>query len=338
MASLQTLFAQDGPPNLLDMFTSEAMQRLQKGAAEDMYGALWKGTGTNMMMFYMMSEIPDYRDAIGITPEQFQQIRDLNMAGMSSPEFTAAIAETQKFETPDDPFLLKADEATIAAYVDAQLKVGKIMNGQISASMEVVTTPEQKQRMREIQIACMDMYPIPNPPMFEALDLTDEQKSQMKVIQSEMETEFKQAMADLNDAQCKAMNGLYMQMKEDGVVFTNMDERHERVVEAAEKLNKKLGKDFRFVEQEKFDRAQDFVKQFKFRMFDVLTDAQMEKMSQLINSPPEYMSKIVEKMKKGRERQEKDGGFQPGPQSWKPGDPIPEDYVEHRKAKFPKKK
>jgi LTXXQ motif. len=337
IASLRATFAQE-PPNLLDMFTSDAMQRYQQAVAEDMYQSLWEGTGTNTMMYYMMSEIPDYRDAIGITPEQFQQIRDLNAASAASPEFAAAVAETQKYVTPSDPFLLKADEATKTAFVAAQRKAGQIMNTQIALAMEAVTTPEQKQRMREIQIASMDMFPIPNPSMFEALNLTDEQKSQMKEIQAEMEAEFKQTMSELNDVQWNAMNGLYKQMKADGIKVSSMEELHEKTEKAAEKLNKTLGKDFRFVEKEKINKAQEFVKSFKFRMYDVLTDAQMSKMWELINRPPEYMSKILERMKKNRAKREASGGFQPGPNSWKPGDPIPADYIEHRKAKFPKKK
>ena len=338
LASLRPALAQNDPPNLLDMFTSDVRQRLQQAMAEDTYQSLWDGTGTNTMMYFLMTEAPEYREAIGITPEQLQQLRDLNAADAAGPEFTAALAEVEKFDTPGDPFSLNADEATKTAIVAAQRNVGKIMSTQIALAMEAVTTPEQQQRMKEIQIASMDMFPIPNPSMFEALNLTDEQKSQMKEIQAEMEAEFKQTTKDLNDAQWKAMDGLYKQMKADGVKVSNMEELFEKTEEAAKKLNKKLGRDFRFVEKEKYDKAQEFVKQFKFRMYDVLTDDQMSKMWDLINKPPKYMEKVIERLKKSYAKRSQSTGWQPGPDSWKPGDAIPADYIEHRKAKFPKKK
>ena len=82
----------------------------------------------------------------------------------------------------------------------------------------------------------------------------------------------------------------------------------------------------------------DFSRRLKFRMFDVLTDEQMERMQRIVANPPEFLRKILEEARKEREESEKKDQWQPGPNSWKPGDPIPEEYLQQRQERrFPRK-
>jgi len=77
----------------------------------------------------------------------------------------------------------------------------------------------------------------------------------------------------------------------------------------------------------------------KFKMFDVLTDEQLERMIDLIDNPPDYVKKVIAQMRNWQGRDEP-GEWQPGVNSWKPGDGIPAEYLKHRqemKKRFPKK-
>jgi Ni/Co efflux regulator RcnB len=79
----------------------------------------------------------------------------------------------------------------------------------------------------------------------------------------------------------------------------------------------------------------------KVEMFDVLTDEQWNRMLNLIDNPPEHAKKIIAQM---REKSEQESAYasteawQPGPNSWKPGDPIPEGYRQQRqeRGRFPR--
>jgi Ni/Co efflux regulator RcnB len=67
------------------------------------------------------------------------------------------------------------------------------------------------------------------------------------------------------------------------------------------------------------------------KMFDVLTDEQWARLQKLIDNPPEHAKAYAKKLKEQMGESEKTGGaWQPGPNSWRPGDPIPEQYRQQR--------
>jgi Ni/Co efflux regulator RcnB len=75
--------------------------------------------------------------------------------------------------------------------------------------------------------------------------------------------------------------------------------------------------------------------QLKFKMFDVLTDEQWKRMIDLIDNPPDYVKKLLAERRKAREAAanqtaNKPGEWMPGPNSWRPGDPVPEQYRQQR--------
>jgi hypothetical protein len=66
-------------------------------------------------------------------------------------------------------------------------------------------------------------------------------------------------------------------------------------------------------------------------MFDVLTDEQMEKLQNLIDHPPDYIKTKIAEMKKMQGKNI--DPIQALLNSWKPGDPIPEEYKKHRNSR-----
>ena len=335
-SSLSSLPAQTG--NLMEMFTSPVMQEADKIRGRIMYRSLWEGTGTSSMIFALVTHSPDFQEALGVSAEQVEQLKAATFTIAANPDFAAATAEIEKLTSPNDPYFMKASPETTKAYLAATEKMTKAMTLLMPQEMDKLITPEQKQRMLEIQIAAMGVFPIPTPEMFEALDLTDEQREQLEVIKKEMEVDFDRICDELTESQHAAMGAVYAQMQQDGVKVANFGELDAKINEAIKKLETKSGKDYRMTAEEKVKSAQDFTKTLKFKMFDVMTDAQMKKMWDLINKPPKYMDKILPKLKKSYEERSKTPGWQPGSNAWQPGDPIPADYIEHRKAKFPKKK
>jgi hypothetical protein len=80
-------------------------------------------------------------------------------------------------------------------------------------------------------------------------------------------------------------------------------------------------------------QKRDFDDRYKVQVFDILTDEQMARFVRLVNNPPEFAKKFMDKRKKVLGEQEESGGWQPGPNSWRPGDPIPEGYLQQREER-----
>jgi len=71
-------------------------------------------------------------------------------------------------------------------------------------------------------------------------------------------------------------------------------------------------------------------------LYDVLTDEQWDKLQNLVDNPPEYIKAWLKVYSSRNQKQEE---WQPGPDSWKPGDGIPESYRQERnERRFPVRK
>jgi len=116
------------------------------------------------------------------------------------------------------------------------------------------------------------------------------------------------------------------------------------VVEKMRAIWKELIVKDRYLKKE-FDemqsRSRAFSTQFKVKMFDVLTDEQWKRLQELIDNPPAHAMGLLKLMKEmnGESENGKNsgGGYVPGPNSWRPGDPIPEEYRQQRnRGNFPR--
>ena len=319
--------------DMLRLLTSDVMRQSQMNQMRMAHRALWTGQGTNMMIYALVQQ-SEFKDALGITEAQDAELRNTGHSFYANPEVSALAEELQKLQS--DPYFENASQETIQAFLTAQDRFAQLMHDNIHQEMGRILTADQKRKMQEILIAGMEFVPLINPEMFEALDLTEQQRNEVRAIQEELTAEYETVTNDLLEAQHAGLDLLYQQMKNDGVTAANMQEFHGRMEEAVTKL-KSQGIDYRMTSKDKIDQAQDFVKKFKFQMFDVLTDAQMDKMSDLINNPPKHAEAFVARLKRNREAQSKAGTWQPGAHSWQPGDPIPEEYIEQRRARFPRR-
>ena len=324
------------PPDILKILRSDVMRQGQKMQGKITYRSLWSGSGTDMMLLGLVRR-PEYQEALGITQEQMESFNATQQAFQRNPKVVAAMQQMQKYQTPDDPYFEKMSPESQKNFLAEQEKFATLMAEELPRELGKVLTPDQKKKIQEIQIAAMEYIPLLNPEMFHALDLTEEQKAEMEAIKKEFGPEFDEVAESLIDAMNEGMDLVYDQIEKDGTKVTSGAELQKYQREAIKKLEAS-GVNYKMIAKNKVDNAQDFVKRFKFRMFDVLTDAQMKRMWDLIHNPPDYMKKIVENLKKNRESKVASGEWRPGFDSWKPGDPIPNEYIETRKAKFPKKK
>ena len=63
---------------------------------------------------------------------------------------------------------------------------------------------------------------------------------------------------------------------------------------------------------------------------NVLTDAQLDKMAQILNETPEFAKWALAQAKAQQEAAKKSPSYVPGPDSWRPGDPLPVQFKEER--------
>ena len=329
---------------------SREMQRSQINSPEIQQrmrdGMMWSMTsmyeGSNLSVMGML-QLDHFREALGVTEEQKQRIQNATFPPMDAwqndPEFKPIMDEMIKLRegAPAGP-LENASEETRRRFSEIQDKIQDLIFKRMTNKVNDNLTPDQRRKIQEYNISTMVYNPIVSPSMFEALDLSDEQKEHLNEIQKEMKPEFEKSIEKWVNVQVKWQEK-FRKAREDeldeklkGVTDPDEMERimqepgttnHTRTPEELQELIEAVGS------------GRAFADKLKFRMFDVLTDEQMERMAQLIDNPPDYIKKM-----QGRDIHTGDsppGEWKPGPDSWKPGDPIPEEYREERRARFPKR-
>jgi Spy/CpxP family protein refolding chaperone len=191
-------------------------------------------------------------------------------------------------------------------------------------------TAEQKQKFGELQIATMSVNPFYGLSIFEVLDLTDEQRTEMERIKKELEPEFERMLDSFIDATI-ASERIFDAARQELPAELFPEERTEKVKEIHSRLMRE-NPEYKKATERILKQGRDFQDRFKVRMFDVLTDEQMAKLVRLVNNPPEVAKRFLAEMKKMIGEQEA-SGWQPGPGSWQPGDPIPEGYLQQRQER-----
>jgi Spy/CpxP family protein refolding chaperone len=124
----------------------------------------------------------------------------------------------QTLQDPNDPFMQNADEETQKnAAVLQERAMSVVMNSQADV-IENALTPEQKQKLKEAQLATMAEIPIIAPSMFEALGLTDTQSQQMEGIKKELEPEFAKNLESFADNSMIIVNKMFDEREKQGGV------------------------------------------------------------------------------------------------------------------------
>jgi hypothetical protein len=187
----------------------------------------------------------------------------------------------------------------------------------------------------------MAEMPIVSPGMYEALHLTDAQKQQMETIKKGLEPEFEKNLDRVADGSVTLMSKAFAELEKQGIDNLGkmmegqegtQQEKMRAMQEKMQAIQKKLMEDpeYKKIADELQSQGQAFTMQFNTKMFDVLTDEQWKRLQNLIDNPPEYAKAFGKKLKEQRAANEKAGAWQPGPNSWKPGDAIPEQYRQER--------
>ena len=328
---------------------SPAMQQMQRNSVRQVMNSFWEGDDSmHMAMGFLQHE--DFREGVGVSEEQWQNIMLMLAPGnlMEGPEFQQYRDEMNELMQDGGPFGENASEEMLYRFAELQsqrqTKIQEVMMEKMADAVSENLTPEQIQKIKEAQISAMDAFPIISPSMFEALDLSDAQKRQLDAIKKEMAPEFEKHVDKLVDVQMKVMEA--MQERSERLMSVTDPEERARLSEGFSPENIiRNNPALQRAVNEMMESGKVFSDRLKFRMFDVLTDAQWARLVNLIDHPPEYMKKVIAEMRKqmGADNpqatsRQPGSGWTPGPGAWQPGDAIPEGYRIQRETRrqFPR--
>ena len=364
MGTNQLTQAQPPDIDFAQMMQSPLMQRTTEMSIQHAFRSFWDGRGTNLMAMGLLQDA-DLRAAWNVSDEQFQSISPMHLIRgmMENPEWQEMQGEMGAFMqsagVQGNPFEMDFDEETMDRFVDIQGRIMALSMDFMSDAIGDVLTPEQQQLIGEAHLAAMGEMPIIAPGMFEVLGLTDDQRQHMEEIKNELEPEFERLVADYASGTMVVMRKLFEELDRDGGLDFNInpedpDGMQERVMQEhiramQERMQAAMRRlmdedpEFRRVSEAMQSQGVEFTTQFRIRMFDVLTDEQWDRLQDLIDNPPESARILLRLMREQRgeggeseEASEQPGVWQPGPDSWRPGMPLPEQYRQQRQQRrFP---
>ena len=284
------------------------------GVSDEQNEIIWEGRQKIEQTYdsNTMPDDPDYRAVL----EEGRQLRQ-------------ALGAAARLNPPD----MNAIEDMKAQWVDIQVRQQTLKQEKYVNLFYDTLTPEQIKKAQEFHLAVMAETGFVSPAMFEALDLSDAQKKQFDEIKRNIAPELNKHVGKQVEWESKFREKLRNEFREkqDGV---SGQEARQKVLDD---LQKKLLAEF----QPERDKVQESGKalgdKLKVEMFDVLTDEQWARLMELIDNPPDYVKEVLKKMREARAENEKAGAWVPGPNSWRPGDPIPEGYRQQRQeGRFPR--
>ena len=326
------------------------MQEINKAVTRSGIRAFWDGYAVSGAALGLLHD-PERRAMWGISDEQSQQILDYHA---NSPARMQEISsgfsdELQAVFNRNDPFMWNADAETLKIFGDIQDRIAS-ENWRITAeAMENILTPEQIQMTREAYLANIGEMPIASIEIFEVLNLTDAQREQMAEIKRMLEPEFERNLEIFVSNSMTLARIMDEELDRQGIVHVGLiqdEESMKRFNEYAERM--RIVRARLMTENQEFMRLSDeiqssgraFATQFKTQMFDVLTDEQWMRLQELIDNPPEHALLFRQRQREssGETEDNKRDIWVPGPDSWRPGMPIPESYRQQRNTqiRFPR--
>jgi len=345
--------AADLPPGFAEMRQYPVFQRSVEIGLQAAIRSFWDGSGTNLMALELL-QVRDIRAALDISDEQFQQIQsvpmNLDSFLLERPEIQEWVVQMQELHAQGriqgNPFTSDLDAETMDIFLNNRKMVAALSIEIISDAIDNTLTPEQQQKMQEAQLVAMGEMPIISPYIFEVLGLTDTQRQQMEEIKRELEPEFERHIEEFARGQMIVLNKLFDEFEKQGS-FNNTGNLGQEIIRTMQEntvaaTRKLMAEDpeFRRITEELQSKGTAFSTQFQVKMFDVLTDEQWRRLQELIDNPPPHAQIFMERLRQQRgEAAESEGDvWQPGPGSWRPGMPIPEEYRQQRNLdrRFPR--
>jgi len=319
----------------------------------------WSGQRTfNTTWGILSGEDPHIRMALNISDEQYQEIQDANRIDYSSdPEMQMNSNELFQLQMLIRRDAGNANEETINRMKELEGTLFAWSNNNLTERLDNLLTPEQKQKIAEIKLVALGETFLISPHVFDPLGLTDDQKQHMEQIKKELEPEFENILeiflngrkilsekwsseynAELErQGGMEAFSELVSFDEESGLTIRQAN--REKLDALVKTVQEKMKDDVEYtkIQSEINSTGRAFATQLRVKMFDVLTDEQWARFQILIDNPPEHAKAYLKEVKKWSGEAEKVGGWVPGPDSWRPGMPVPESYRQRNtQIRFPR--
>jgi hypothetical protein len=258
------------------------------------------------------------------------------MQANPTPELIEAMKARQAAELSNDPFFERATEEQKNAYREASIALDNFTWSAMQAEIMETLTPEQVQQVRKLEMQLMPALGTPFPSMFEPLDLTGDQKNEMEKITEEMKAEFNSLIEEAAMLKADRIVSVYKSLQEK--IFASLEEfdkisseTHSKFALTEERLKKRAGLQ---------ERGMKFMTLLQNRLMNVLDDEQLDKMQKIMGESPMFVKQVLAKHKMQQVQQKMmppQPGWVPGPDSWRPGMPVPVQFKEERRTgRFPR--
>ena len=334
---------------------SEAMQQSEKVRLRQAIVTAWNDDGTNFNEFLGLLHRDDFREGAGVSKEQFQTVWDIaiqptQISLTHDPVLGPFQQELDNMRRSTPDFWENAPAETQQTYRELERQMMRLVEERsnemrqerLADAINENLTPEQINKFREYQISVMSESQFIFPIMFEALGLSNEQRIQLGDIKKEMGAEFDKYVGDAVDAQWQIFLKRMDELKKRTAGVTDVEEKMEitsdRTGEIMATVRKSHPDLFRKLDATT-ESGKKLADNLKIKMYDVLTDEQWARLQELVDNPPDYVRTIIAEKRKAREKASEDvsktGGWVPGPNSWQPGQGIPEGYRQERNNRFP---
>ena len=308
---------------------------------------LWTGQGTSSnLLSSLLNRNPHGNDGpeaiLGLTEEQKQRLSFLTnpdasrewvqQKAQNMQEEFRVLSETFNATTiSDDYFFERATEKQKNAYREAFVEEITSLTPVRQKEVQEILTPEQMLQVRKWEMQLMPEVGIPSPAMFGILDLTDNQSEEMNKIIGELKIEHDRFVIEAADLVFEREAAAYRLLQ--GKSFESREEFEEvtREIRSRTYPHGEIQKSFELEE-----RGIKLMTLLQTRLMNVLTDAQLDKMQNILDEAPEFIKRKVSQSKAEREARKKSPGYAPGPDSWRPGMPMPVEFKEQRQGRFPR--
>jgi len=353
-----------------------ATPQQEKERHKNILRSSWNASGVNLIRIETLFHDPGFRAALGISDEYYQEVltKMHGAAGrlMDNPEYMEAereLEETRRefYKASGIPAnsitplikLREGDEEQLKALNRFQEAGGRVAlmiraHGEASQKHRTVAfadaiPPELKQKIQEAHLATIGETSF-SLDLFEALYVTDAQRQQMERIKKELEPEFEKHLEIYGKNAVMIIDRVNAALKQKREAGISSDKNPQEELDAFMK-NLEAEPEHKRLLDESYASAKAFAVLFRSRMRDVLTDEQRKRFQALYDNPPPHVRYLTHRFRREQwgqgyeEREDKNADvgragtlWVPGPDSWKPGDPLPEAFRQERDVKrdFPR--